>query len=102
MQYHYAWSTSPGHAITSTMFICGVVVIAVVVVVEVVVVVVIVTVIIIHVEALVDWPFSRELLSFSVRSRKSVGNAGSTTLTTLILPITVLINLFGYFINLFG
>lgn len=92
--------------VTSTTFICGVVVIAVVAVVEVVVVLLIVLVIvivtIINVEAFADWPFSRELLSFSVRRRKSVGSARSTTHTTLIPPINVLINLFGYFINLFG
>lgn len=83
--------------ITSTTFICGVAVVAVVEV-----VVVIVVAVIINVQALTDWPFSRQLLSLGARRRRSVGSVGSTTPTTLIPPITVLINLFGYFINLFG
>lgn len=51
---------------------------------------------------LTDCPFSRELLAFEHRKRWSLGSMGSSSSTTLIAPITVLINLFGYFINLFG
>lgn len=59
-------------------------------------------VIVVNVQSLIDWSFSRELLSFGARRRRFVGNVGSISPTTLISSITVLINLFGYFINLFG
>lgn len=88
-------------SITSTTFICGVATVAAVVVIEAAIVEVVVIITNCY-NKLTDCPFSRELLPFGRRKRRSVGSMGSSGSITLIAPIIVLINLFAYFINLFG
>lgn len=88
-------------SITSTTFICGVATIAAVIAIKAAIVVVVLT-ITNYYRKLTNCPFSEELLAFGGRKRRSLGSMVSSSSTTLIVPITVLINLFGYFVNLFG